>query len=85
MQKASGSTLPHPLKYTQVLLRTEWPDWAYWDIVYITLGSFLKITEVAQIFVILFRRLKCCINLDKNGLGYILKDFFHKLIWSSWL
>jgi hypothetical protein len=24
------------------------------------------------------------VNSDKNGLGYILCDFFHKLIWSPW-
>jgi hypothetical protein len=23
-----------------------------------------------------------CINFDKNRLGYVLGDFFHKLIWS---
>jgi hypothetical protein len=41
-----------------------------------SLGSFLKIREVAQTF-----RLHELI-LTENGWGYILDDFFHKLIWS---
>jgi hypothetical protein len=29
-----------------------------------------------------FSQEKLCINFDKKGLGYILGDFFHKIIWS---
>jgi hypothetical protein len=41
-----------------------------------TLGSFSKIAEVTQIFVMLFPRFGLCINFDKNELGYTLGDFF---------
>jgi hypothetical protein len=47
---------------------------AHWEIAYF--GQLLKITEVAQIFELLFPRLKLCDTFDKNGFGYILGDFF---------
>jgi hypothetical protein len=40
------------------------------------LGSLLKITEIAHILGLLFPRLGFCKNLAKNGLCYILGDFF---------
>jgi hypothetical protein len=47
-----------------------------WEVVYwFTLCNFLKITEVAKIFLQI---------LTKNCLGYFLGDFFRKLIWSPW-
>jgi hypothetical protein len=47
---------------------------AHWVISCI-LGSFLKITKVAHIFLILYPLLWLCVDFDKNGLGYILSDF----------
>jgi hypothetical protein len=41
-------------------------------------------TEVAHIFGVPFPQVKFRINFDKNGLGSILGDFFHQLIWSHW-
>jgi hypothetical protein len=42
-----------------------------------TLGSFLKITEVAQILGQLFYTWQnVCSNFDKNVLGHIFGDFF---------
>jgi hypothetical protein len=42
-----------------------------------TLGSILLITEVAQIFVLPFSKLKnCVLILAKNGLGYSLGNSF---------
>jgi hypothetical protein len=35
-----------------------------------------KITEVVQIFGLFFKRKKLLINFVKNGLGYVLGDFF---------
>jgi hypothetical protein len=48
------------------------------------LGSFLKIAEVGHSFLggYFFPRLRVRINFDKNAFGYILGDFFRKLIWS---
>jgi hypothetical protein len=47
-----------------------------------SLGSFLKIKEVAKICGVLFPRKKLCgINFDKSELGNIL-SIFCKLIWS---
>jgi hypothetical protein len=47
-----------------------------------SLGSFLKVTEVAQIFGLPFPQYQLCINFDKNDwLGYTLGGFFHKLTW----
>jgi hypothetical protein len=43
-------------------------------------GSFCKVAEIAQTYGLLFS----CANLEKK-LGYILGDFFLKLIWSFWL
>jgi hypothetical protein len=43
---------------------------------YCTVGRFIKITEVARILGYIFPKCKFWINLDKNGLGYILGDFF---------
>jgi hypothetical protein len=41
------------------------------------LGGFSKITELAQIFGLLFpQRSSYVFILAKNGLGYILGDFF---------
>jgi hypothetical protein len=40
------------------------------------LGSFLKISQVAQIFRQHFAHSNLCINVDKNGLSYILGEFF---------
>jgi hypothetical protein len=53
-----------------------WPDWAkgWW----LSLGTFLKITQVAHILGLLFSSLRLYINFDKNELA----NFFHKLIWS---
>jgi hypothetical protein len=42
----------------------------------IPLGSFLKITDVAQIFNYFVLLFQLWINFDKNGLGYILGDCF---------
>jgi hypothetical protein len=43
-----------------------------------TLGSFLKIIYLSStnLWVTFFHGKKLCINFDKNGLGYILGDFF---------
>jgi hypothetical protein len=53
---------------------------AYWVIVYF--GQFYENYRNSPYFLLLFPRKKLCINFDKNRLGYILGDFFHKLIWS---
>jgi hypothetical protein len=43
----------------------------------------LKMAEIAQIFLIHFSAEKKIFNtLDENSLGYVLGDFFRKLIWS---
>jgi hypothetical protein len=42
----------------------------------------MKITEEAHIFGHFVQWLSLCINLEKNGLSYILGKLFHKLIWS---
>jgi hypothetical protein len=47
----------------------------------LTTGSFMKITELAQLLAI-FSMEKLCLNFVKNGLGYLLGDFIHGLIWS---
>jgi hypothetical protein len=39
-------------------------------------AGILKITEVAHILGYFFPRLRLCITFDKNGLCYILGDFF---------
>jgi hypothetical protein len=40
------------------------------------LGSFVKITEIAQLMGVLFHD-KCCVLIfTRNGFGYILGDFF---------
>jgi hypothetical protein len=44
----------------------------------------LKVAKVADLGYF-FPPLRQCIKFDKNNLGYILGDFFHKLIWSPWL
>jgi hypothetical protein len=41
-----------------------------------SMGSFLKITEVAKLLSRYFPRNKLLIKFDKNGLGYTLGDFF---------
>jgi hypothetical protein len=46
---------------------------------------FVKYTEVAQIIGLFFHVTSCVVIFTKNGLGYILGDFFHKLIWSPCL
>jgi hypothetical protein len=51
----------------------------------VTLGSFLKITEMDQIIGLLISTVKetyVLILTKKNELGYILGDFFQKRIWS---
>jgi hypothetical protein len=40
------------------------------------LGQFFE--NHKNIFRLPFRRLRLCINFDKNGLGYNLGDFFQK-------
>jgi hypothetical protein len=42
----------------------------------LTLGSGLKITKAANFYGVLFPMVPVIINLTKNGLGYILGDFF---------
>jgi hypothetical protein len=43
---------------------------------FITMGSFVKITEVARIYVgLLFSTIKLSIHFGKSGLGYILGHF----------
>jgi hypothetical protein len=49
-----------------------------------TLGSFSKTVEIARIFAYFFYSRKIVYILMKNGLGNILGDFFHELIWSPW-
>jgi hypothetical protein len=44
---------------------------SYGVVVYV--GQFFKLTEVGQL---IFPRYKLTIDLNKNGLGYILGDFF---------
>jgi hypothetical protein len=49
-----------------------------------TLGSALKITVVDQIIRVLFSPESIVLNsFNINGLGYILGDFLHEVIWSS--
>jgi hypothetical protein len=46
----------------------------------LTMGTFSKITEVAQIFELLFSKsINYLLILTKFGLGYILSDFFTNL------
>jgi hypothetical protein len=53
---------------------------------FLTLGGSMKITELAQNLGILFAQGKGSAQIStQNGLGYILGDFFHKLVWSPWL
>jgi hypothetical protein len=40
------------------------------------LGSFLQITEIAQIIGLLISTKNYILIMTKNGLGYILGDFF---------
>jgi hypothetical protein len=47
-----------------------------------TVDRFKKVTEVAQIIGVLFPQLKLCTDISRNRLGYVLGDFFYKLIWS---
>jgi hypothetical protein len=47
-----------------------------------SLGSFWEITEVAQIYGVLFPQVKLCINFDKKMFGLHFGRLFHKLIWS---
>jgi hypothetical protein len=56
--------------------------WEYWAVSYF--GQFFESTEVAQNLGLPFPRCKLCINYNKKGLGYILGNFFHKLIRSPW-
>jgi hypothetical protein len=44
--------------------------------VIVYLGQFIKITDVAQMIMLLLYAIKICIHFDKNGLCYILGDFF---------
>jgi hypothetical protein len=59
------------------------PFFASWSNV-LTFEMFLKITEVAQISGKYFQWEQLLIILAKNVLGYILGDFFRKLVWSPW-
>jgi hypothetical protein len=45
---------------------------------------FLKIAEAAHIFGYIFSMVMVMQYFDKNALGYILGNIFHKLIWSPW-
>jgi hypothetical protein len=45
-----------------------------------TLGRFLKITQVAQIFNYFSYCLSDKINFDKNGLGYIKKELMYAAV-----
>jgi hypothetical protein len=52
----------------------------------ITLGQFFwKLKKYPKCFGYFFLRWKLCINFHKNGLCYILDDFFSQThLWSSW-
>jgi hypothetical protein len=65
-------------------LAPDWEKFAQWVIVYF--GNAFIISEIAHIFGLLFPQLRLYINFDKNVLGYILGNLFHKLIRSpcSW-
>jgi hypothetical protein len=51
---------------------------------YRAIHYFGQIFKVAQFFAA-FSMEKLCVSFDKNRLGSILLDFFHKLIWSPCL
>jgi hypothetical protein len=84
---ASTLNIPFPWNLASansVLVRTRWlrpgwPDWANFCELF-TLGSFLKITEVAQTLLGYFYRGK---NYVYTKIGWA--TFFHKLVWSPWL
>jgi hypothetical protein len=40
------------------------------------IGSYIKISEAAHFFGYFIQQLSLCFNLNKNGLGYILVEFF---------
>jgi hypothetical protein len=64
-----------------------WPDWANFRPLTICQlwAVFFKITEVSQIFGLLYSRvIKLCNNFDNNAMGYNLGNFFYKIIWSPW-
>jgi hypothetical protein len=49
------------------------------------LSNFIKITEVAQNFGLLFPVHCQCFNFMGNSVGLHFGRFFYKLIWSPWL
>jgi hypothetical protein len=50
-----------------------------------SLGSFMKITEGAEILVLLFTpRYKLCITFDKKWVGPHFGQYFQKVVKSSW-
>jgi hypothetical protein len=75
---------PTPFWWAQV--RTGWPDWANFS----PLGEcflwavYKKIPEEPKFWATFFHGKSFVLLLAKHGLGYILGDFFHKLIWSPW-
>jgi hypothetical protein len=51
----------------------------------LTSGRYLKISEVSYLFELLYSIIKFKHEIGpKNGLGNIMGDVFHKLIWSPW-
>jgi hypothetical protein len=49
-----------------------------------SMGSFVKITEVALFLGPLLHRKKVCIKYVRKRVGLHFGPFFHKLIWSPW-
>jgi hypothetical protein len=60
-----------------------WRIFAYWRL--FALGSYFNITEVAQLFVLLFLKgTRCELIFTKSG-STTFRAFFHRLIWSPCL
>jgi hypothetical protein len=52
----------------------------YWTVVFF--DQFLKIAELEQFWASISPSTSHVLILRKHGMGYILGDFFNKLIWS---
>jgi hypothetical protein len=62
-----------------------WPDLANNFSPIGSLGIFENYLIIPKFFDNIFPRIKVFVNFDKMRFGYILGDFFHKLIWSPCL
>jgi hypothetical protein len=57
---------------------------AYWSIVFVE-QCYEKFSSSPDFWATFFQGKSYVLILAKKGLGFVLGDFFHKLIWSPWL